>query len=588
MIENFKNILSEKDFKYLIFLFFGMVIAALIEMIGLGSIPLFIMVVVDINTLIDKFPNFFAIDYIKNLSQSTLTIYSGLILIFIFFFKNLYLTFFLFCQGKIIKKIRTDINNKIFNAYINATYSFHINNNPSVLTRTIASSVVGAVSAILSTLSIIKEILVMVVIFLLLSLNEPLVSFSVFFSLVIITAIFLFFTRKELVDRGGKVEEVKQSQLKTINHALGSIRETKILHREKYLTDIFKHQVNEIEKHSFFMYFLSQLPRLFLEFIAVFAVSIIAIIFVLINLTSEQIFPILSLLAVCSVRLIPAFNLIISSLSSRRFATAAVKIVSDVIKNTPIEENFQNIDTSQHNIEENFFKDKIILKDVSFSHENSNMKILEEISIEINQGQCVGIIGKSGAGKSTLIDLILGLIKPVTGKIFIDNKELKNKIQDWQKLIGYVPQDIYLLDDTIRNNIAFGLNENDIDDEIISKSIKLAKLDTFVNSLPEKENTIVGNRGVKVSGGQKQRIGIARALYNNPKVLILDEATSSLDPENERQIMDEINVMSKERTLIIITHRHVSVVKCDIVYLLDKGKIIDKGSYKDLLNRHTF
>ena len=288
------------------------------------------------------------------------------------------------------------------------------------------------------------------------------------------------------------------------------------------------------------------------------------------------------------MRLIPAFNLIISSLSSRRFATAAVKIVSDVIKNTPIEENFQNIDTSQHNIEENFFKDKIILKDVSFSHENSNMKILEEISIEINQGQCVGIIGKSGAGKSTLIDLILGLIKPVTGKIFIDNKELKNKIQDWQKLIGYVPQDIYLLDDTIRNNIAFGLNENDIDDEIISKSIKLAKLDTFVNSLPEKEDTIVGNRGVKVSGGQKQRIGIARALYNNPKVLILDEATSSLDPENERQIMDEINVMSKERTLIIITHRHVSVVKCDIVYLLDKGKIIDKGSYKDLLNRHTF
>jgi len=196
MIKNFKNILSEKDFKYLIFLFFGMIIAALIEMIGLGSIPLFIMVVVDINTLIDKFPNFFAVDYMQNLSQSTLTIYSGLILIFIFFFKNLYLTFFLFCQGKIIKKIRTDINNKIFNAYINATYSFHINNNPSVLTRTIASSVAGAVSAILSTLSIIKEILVMVVIFLLLSLNEPLVSFSVFFSLVIITAIFLFFTRK--------------------------------------------------------------------------------------------------------------------------------------------------------------------------------------------------------------------------------------------------------------------------------------------------------------------------------------------------------------------------------------------------------
>ena len=258
------------------------------------------------------------------------------------------------------------------------------------------------------------------------------------------------------------------------------------------------------------------------------------------------------------------------------------------LKNTPIEAKFLKNDTSQQNIKKDFFKDKIILKDIDFSHENSNTKIIKEISLEINQGQSVGIIGKSGAGKSTLIDLILGLINPVAGEIFIDNKQLINNIKNWQKLIGYVPQDIYLLDDTIKNNIAFGLNEHDIDHENVIKSIKLAKLDVFVNSLPEKENTIVGNRGVKVSGGQKQRIGIARALYNNPKVLVLDEATSSLDTENERQIMDEVYVSSKDRTLIIITHRHSSVFKCDIVYLLDKGKIIDKGNYKDLMNRHSF
>ena len=343
-----------------------------------------------------------------------------------------------------------------------------------------------------------------------------------------------------------------------------------------------------MEKHSFFMYFLNQTPRLFLEFLAIFAVSIIAIIFVLINLTSEQILPIISLLAVCSVRLIPAFNLIISSLSTRRFASASLKIISEAFRNTPIEEKFKKNDISQENIKKDFFKDKIILREVDFSHENSNTKIIKEISLEINRGQSIGIIGKSGAGKSTLIDLILGLINPVTGKIYIDNFELKDNIKSWQKLIGYVPQDIYLLDDTIKNNIAFGLDERDIDHENVIKSIKLAKLDIFINSLPEKENTIVGNRGIKVSGGQKQRIGIARALYNNPKVLVLDEATSSLDTENERQIMDEVYVTSKERTLIIITHRHSSVFKCDIVYLLDKGKVIDKGNYKDLMNRHSF
>ena len=588
MIEDFKNILSREDFRYLIFLFFGMLISALIEMVGLSSIPVFILIVVDINTLIEKFPNFFAIDYINNLSQNTITIYGGLLLVAVFFFKNLYLTFFYFCQGKIIKNMRTNITNKVFNRYINANYSFHISNNPSVLTRSITSSVAGSVNTILSTLNVTKEILVLIVIFVLLSLNEPLVSFSVFFCLIFITGVFLFLTRKELISRGGKIEEVRKDQLKTINHALGSIRETKILNREKYLTNIFKFQINEMEKHSFFMYFLSQTPRLFLEFIAIFAIAIIAIIFVLIDLTSEQILPIISLLAVCSIRLIPAFNLIISSLSTRRFATASLKIISNALKNTPIEKKFQKNNALKKNIKKNFFIDKIILDNVTFVHENSNTKILEQVSLEVKQGQSVGIIGKSGAGKSTLIDLILGLIKPVTGKIYIDSEELENNIQSWQKLIGYVPQDIYLLDDTIKNNIGFGLDSKDINQENLLKSIKLAKLNDFINSLPEKENTIVGNRGVKVSGGQKQRIGLARALYNNPKVLVLDEATSSLDFENERKIMEEVYTASKDCTLFIITHRHTSVFNCDIVYLIDKGRIIDKGKYEDLLNRHTF
>ena len=588
MIEDFKNILSREDFRYLIFLFFGMLISALIEMVGLSSIPVFILIVVDINTLIEKFPNFFAVDYIDNLSQNTLTIYGGLLLVAVFFFKNLYLTFFYFCQGKIIKNMRTNITNKVFNRYINANYSFHISNNPSVLTRSITSSVAGSVNTILSTLNVTKEILVLIVIFVLLSLNEPLVSFSVFFCLIFITGVFLFLTRKELISRGGKIEEVRKDQLKTINHALGSIRETKILNREKYLTNIFKFQINEMEKHNFFMYFLSQTPRLFLEFIAIFAIAVIAIIFVLIDLTSEQILPIISLLAVCSIRLIPAFNLIISSLSTRRFATASLKIISNALKNTPIEKKFQKNNALKKNIKKNFFIDKIILDNVTFVHENSNTKILEQVSLEVKKGQSVGIIGKSGAGKSTLIDLILGLIKPVAGKIYIDSEELENNIQSWQKLIGYVPQDIYLLDDTIKNNIGFGLDSKDINQENLLKSIKLAKLNDFINSLPEKEHTIVGNRGVKVSGGQKQRIGLARALYNNPKVLVLDEATSSLDFENERKIMEEVYTASKDCTLFIITHRHTSVFNCDIVYLIDKGRIIDKGKYEDLLNRHTF
>ena len=226
----------------------------------------------------------------------------------------------------------------------------------------------------------------------------------------------------------------------------------------------------------------------------------------------------------------------------------------------------------------------MILDNVTFIHEGSNTKILEEISLEVKRGQRVGIIGKSGAGKSTLIDMMLGLIKPISGKIYVDNEELKNNIESWQKLIGYVPQDIYLLDDTIRNNIGFGLDTKDINQENILKSIKLAKLDEFINSFVDGLDTVIGERGIKLSGGQKQRIGIARALYNNPKILVLDEATSSLDYKNERQIMEEVYDASKQFTLIIVTHRHSSVFNCDIIYLIDKGRIIDKGKYKDLIN----
>jgi ATP-binding cassette subfamily C protein len=355
------------------------------------------------------------------------------------------------------------------------------------------------------------------------------------------------------------------------------------------LTNLFTHRVDEIEKHTFFAYFLSAAPRLFLEFTAVFAVAVITILFVIINLPNEQILPIISLLAVCAIRLIPAFNLIVSSLSARRFAIAELKLVSREMVNVQIEDKFRNKNIiEKKSYKKYFFKDQIKFENVFFSHESSNTKILQNISLEIRQGQKVGFIGKSGAGKSTLIDLILGLIKPTKGKILIDDLNLDYNLRDWQKQIGYVPQDIYLLDDTIKNNIAFGLNTNDINQEAILRSIELSRLKDYVSSLEKKENTVVGNRGIKVSGGQKQRIGIARALYHNPKILILDEATSSLDTINERKIMEEIYNTAKNVTLIIVTHRHKSVSNCDKIYLLDNGKIIDEGKFADLEKRHSF
>jgi ATP-binding cassette subfamily C protein len=588
MIRDLLNICSKKHIKYLIILLLGMLVAAVIEMIGLGSVPMFIMIIIDLDVLIDKFPAFFGIDYIKTLEQSYITIFGGIFLMTIFLVKNIYLSVYLFFQGKVVKKIKTDVKNTLFKNYINAPYNFHIKNNPSILVRNITASVEGALNTILSTLSITRECLVLMAIFILLLLNEPVVSFSVFLILILLTGAFMFFTRQTLISKGEKYQMLLGEQLRTINHALGSIKETKILNRENYLANLFMRQVNQIEKHKFFLYFLNVMPRLFLEIIAVFSVSIISIIFVLMNLSNEQILPIISLLAVCAIRLIPAFNLIVSSLSARRFSISSFKLVSKQMVSIPIENKFRtNNLIGEKNYKKFFFKNKIKFENVFFSHDNVNTKIIQNICLEIRQGQKVGIIGKSGAGKSTLIDLILGLIKPTKGNIFVDDLLLDDNLGDWQKLIGYVPQDIYLLDDTIKNNIAFGLNANDINQEVILKSIESSGLKDYVSSLEKKENTVVGNRGIRVSGGQKQRIGIARALYHNPKILILDEATSSLDTFAERTIMEEIYKTAENITLIIVTHRHKSVANCDNLYLLDEGKIIDEGKYSYLESKES-
>ena len=258
------------------------------------------------------------------------------------------------------------------------------------------------------------------------------------------------------------------------------------------------------------------------------------------------------------------------------------------LANFPTEDRSINKNLTDNKIaNKKFFENQIKFENVFFSHENSNAKILKNIFLEIKQGQKIGIIGKSGAGKSTLIDLILGLIKPTNGNIFVDDTNLNDNLRDWQKQIGYVPQDIYLLDDTIKNNIAFGLNANDINQEVILKSIESSGLKDYVNSLEKKENTIVGNRGIRVSGGQKQRIGIARALYNNPKILILDEATSSLDIFAERTVVEEIYKAAENITLIIVTHRLRAVINCDKLYLLDKGEIIDEGKYSYLESKDS-
>jgi len=372
-------------------------------------------------------------------------------------------------------------------------------------------------------------------------------------------------------------------EIKIANQSLGAIKEVKILNKEKYVEEIFIQNVDELEKNALHLFFLSSMPRLFLEVVSVMAVVVISTISIFIYTSIASMIPVITLLAVSAVRLIPAFGSIANSLTIIRSRIPSFDFVSKEISGL---EN-TNIILDQGKEEKiKFFKD-IYVKKVNFKYPNTNTYSIIDFNLLINSGKKIGFIGNSGAGKSTFVNLLLGLLQPTEGKILVDGKNISENLRNWQSQIGYVSQDIYLLDDTIRNNIAFGHSDTSINSDHVLNAIKTAQLENFINDLPNGEETIIGNRGVRLSGGQKQRIAIARALYSQPRVLIFDEATSSLDLENERKIMDKICRNNKDLTFIIISHRNNTVKNCDLIYVFDNGKLIDEGSYEEILNKHN-
>ena len=304
----------------------------------------------------------------------------------------------------------------------------------------------------------------------------------------------------------------------------------------------------------------------------------------------DTILPMISLLAVSTVRFVPALNIITSSLAAIRIRKYAIDYIIDLIKKANLlsekkkSEGVYKKDFSKNEI----FSNNIKLKNISFNYETDKKIAVNNINIDIAKGKSVGLIGKSGSGKSTLVDIIIGLLEPSTGEIFIDDNNISIKKISWQKQLGYVPQEVYLLDDTIRNNITFGIEKEEIDEKLLSDVIEKSQLKNLINSLSNKLDTLIGDRGARLSGGEKQRIGIARALYNKPKVIVFDEATSSLDIYNENKILKEIYENKKDKTLIIISHRNNTVKYCDLIYVMEDGKIIDNGTFEQIMKKHSY
>ena len=582
-----KSLFSKNTYK-LYLLFVANLFSTFLEVFSIGSIPVFVMMITDVDLVLSKISEISYLTFILKYEDSQLIIFSAIFLLLIFLFKNLYLLFVLYFQGKLIMNLRLKISTNIFSYYILMPYEELINKNPAIVIRTIESDVSNTFVYIQSFFTIIRESLILVSIFILLFITNFFIS-SISILTLGVPLIIFWYTYKNALKVKGKLFLIESGKkLKLINQSLASFKELKISNRENYFLKSFTFITQGLEKLGFFNYLITAIPRLFLEVTALLSIVVVSVLLYLIENDTQSIIPLISLLAVTAVRLIPSLNAITTSLTTLRFRKPSFELIVNEI-NKLKEKNFQIKETTVNVNNKNFeFKNELIVKNVYFKYQDANKAVLENLNFKIKKGSKVGIIGRSGAGKSTLVDLILGLLNPQEGQIYVDDNKLHEVVDSWQSKIGYIPQEIYLLDDSIKNNIAFGIPKENINEELINNVLKVAQLEKLVHSLPDKLETIIGNKGIKLSGGEKQRIAIARAVYNNPEILILDEATSALDIDNENKILAEINQNLSDKTTIIISHRNNTVKNCDIIYVMEDGKIIDNGKFQDVMERNSF
>ena len=586
--KNLKKIvflLTARERYHAALLFILVVVMALFEMAGIASIMPFIAVlsnpeIIDTNLLLNKI--FQNLSYLGLKTKAdflfTLGLFFLILLIFSIFLKALTTYFLLhFCKMR-----EHSIGSRFVEGYLQKSYSWFLDRNSSDLGKNILSEVKVVIdNGIKPLLTLISQSVVAIVIIILLIVVNP--EIALIMSCVLsFTYIFIYKLVKNFLNKSGEERFIaNHERFKIVLEAFEAIKILKVSNLEqKYFRRFSNFSYLHAKKQSSAQ-IVSVMPRFLLEGIT-FGGMLIVILYAIVNNNNfDDFIPKLALYVFAGYRLLPALQQIYSSVAELRFVSSSLDYVCDELK------NLKKFETkhSQNLIQ---FEKSIELKNIDYSYPNSSGINLSNINIHISAFSKIGLVGVSGSGKTTLVDIILGLLIADRGQILVDGHLIdKEKISEWRNLIGYVPQDIYLADDTISANIAFGANKENIDQLAIERAAKTAKLHDFItNELPLKYHTNVGERGVRLSGGQRQRIGIARALYHNPKILIFDEATSALDNITEKKIMETLYSMNKNITIIIIAHRFETVKKCDYIYLLEKGEIKAKGKYNILSKKN--
>ena len=574
--------------RQLIMLQLLVMIMAGFELIGIASVGPFMLLVSD-TTIIESnllLAKAYALSGLTNYNDFIL--YAGLLVIIILAIGtsvSIYTTWVLSQFGQ---KLGVSIADRLFEFYLHRPWLYHASVNSASLTKTIAAETGRIKSGIIDPLMRLNaKFFIAIFIATSLLIYDPYVAIT---ALIIFMASYLLIyklVKLKLAINSKKVSSSYEDRYMMMSEGFGGIKDILLLRCQESYTNEFNKSGDILARNTGTVVALAQMPRFFMEFIAFSSI----IIFLLVLLRTydgdmASIIPILTVYTLAGFKLLPAFQQVYSSIAQIQGNMSAFDYIKQdledsqkLIKKDIPERKSMNADFS--------INESIILKDIYFTYPNKNTPALQELNLEIPANRTIGLVGPSGSGKSTIVDLLLGLILPNKGNILVDGKALTvENLPEWQDNIGYVPQSIFLSDATILENIAFGNSGSEIDIERANHSINLSHLSELIDGLPKGLNSSVGENGVQLSGGQRQRIGIARALYRDAKILVLDEATSSLDSIAEKKVMNAIYEHSGTRTIILVAHRLTTVEACDILYLIDKGRVVDSGSYQYLVDNN--
>lgn len=570
LLKKINFILNRKQKVNLIILFFVILFGTLMELAGVSIILPFVQAIVSPDALMQNQYVVKLCEILKIEKINQLLIGLSFVLIGIYIFKNIYLCLMNNLIYRFIFNNQRRLSNKMFDFYMKQPYVFHLSKNSSEIIRNIASDSAMFFSAVLACLQLLTEISVCFVLVIFLLLVDKSITIGITTVLFVFVVIYVKLIKSKIREMGETTRECQTNMTKWIQQGFGGVKEIKILGREQFFLKQYDKTYSIYAKSSRDYVTYSYLPKPMMETFCIGGMMLVIILKLYKGVDLSYFAPTLSVFAIAAFRMMPSAGRVAQYINNVTYNRPAVDAVYSSLKDIEL---ISDNTISNKGIQMFEFADAINIQNLSFRYPNVEMNVLENVSMKIPKNHSVAFVGPSGAGKTTLADIILGVLEPRSGAVLADDVNVHENLNGWNKHLGYIPQAIYLTDDSIRNNVAFGIEPDKIDDERVWNALEGAQLKSFVEGLENGLNTIAGERGARLSGGQRQRIGIARALYRDPDVLVLDEATSALDTDTETAVMEAIENLSGKKTIIIIAHRLTTIRNCDIVYEIDNGTV---------------